>query len=97
MSEAYERERQNNSRLDELASKITSLRDVTINIYDNARDHELIDNSNEVFSNFTTGLKQSAGRITRMAATGSRGQTMKLAGMIAGGVIVLYLIWGWVF
>ena len=29
-----------------------------------------------------------------MAATGSKGQTMKLAGMIVGGVIVLYLFWG---
>lgn len=29
-----------------------------------------------------------------MAATGSKGQTMKLAGMIVGGVIVLYLLWG---
>ncbi|CAZ83289.1 unnamed protein product [Tuber melanosporum] len=45
MSEAYERERQNNARLDDLASKVTSLRDVTINIYDSARDHEIIDNS----------------------------------------------------
>jgi len=97
MSEAYERERQNNARLDDLASKVTSLRDVTINIYDSARDHEIIDNSNEVFANFTTGLKQSAGRITRMAATGSRGQTIKLASMIVGGVIVLYLLWGMLF
>jgi len=94
MSEAYERERQNNARLDDLASKVTSLWDVTVNIYDSARDHEIIDDSNEVFANFTTGLKQSAGRITRMAATGSKGQTIKLAGMIVGGVIVLYLLWG---
>ncbi|PWW80819.1 hypothetical protein C7212DRAFT_307025 [Tuber magnatum] len=76
MSEAYERERQNNSRLDDLASKVTSLRD------------------NEAFASFTTGLKQSAGRITRMAATGSKGQTIRLAGMIVGGVVVLYLLWG---
>lgn len=37
--------RQNNSRLDELASKVSSLRDVTINIYDNARDQHIIDDS----------------------------------------------------
>ncbi|KAL8720440.1 MAG: hypothetical protein Q9225_002698 [Loekoesia sp. 1 TL-2023] len=45
MSEAYERERQNNSRLDELSSKISALRGVTVDIYDNARNQDVIDNS----------------------------------------------------
>jgi blocked-early-in-transport protein 1 len=44
-SEAYERERQNNALLDTLGSKVTELRDITINIYDNARDHDLIDSN----------------------------------------------------
>jgi len=37
--------RQNNSRLDELASKVSALRGVTVDIYDNARDHQIIDDS----------------------------------------------------
>lgn len=37
--------RQNNSRLDELASKVSALRGVTIDIYDNARNQEVIDSS----------------------------------------------------
>lgn len=45
MSESYERERQNNSRLDELAGKVSALRGVTIDIYDNARDQGVIDSS----------------------------------------------------
>jgi hypothetical protein len=45
MSQAYERESQNNSRLDELASKVSALRGVTINIYDNARDQHVIDST----------------------------------------------------
>lgn len=45
MSEAYERERQNNSRLDELSSKVSALRGVTIDIYDNARAQDVIDNT----------------------------------------------------
>jgi blocked-early-in-transport protein 1 len=45
MSEAFERERQNNARLDELSSKVTALRGVTIDIYDNARAHEVIDST----------------------------------------------------
>jgi len=45
MAESYERERQNNSRLDELASKVSALRGVTVDIYDNARNQEVIDSS----------------------------------------------------
>jgi hypothetical protein len=45
MSDAYERERQNNSRLDELSAKVTALRGVTIDIYDNARDQGVIDST----------------------------------------------------
>jgi hypothetical protein len=45
MSEAYERERQNNSRLDELASKVSALRGVTIDIYDSARQQDVIDST----------------------------------------------------
>ena len=45
MAEAYERERQNNARLDELSAKVSALRGVTVDIYDNARDHQLIDST----------------------------------------------------
>lgn len=45
MSEAYERERQNNSRLNELSAKVSALRGVTIDIYDNARAQDVIDNT----------------------------------------------------
>jgi blocked-early-in-transport protein 1 len=45
MSEAYERERQNNSRLSELSAKVTALRGVTVDIYDNARAQDVIDNT----------------------------------------------------
>ncbi len=45
MSEAFERERQNNARLDELSAKVSALRGVTIDIYDNARAHEVIDST----------------------------------------------------
>ncbi|KAL9059642.1 MAG: hypothetical protein Q9206_001398 [Seirophora lacunosa] len=106
MSEAYERERQNNSRLDELSSKISTLRGVTIDIYDNARNQEVIDNSlthtrthaqNEVFSSMTTSIKGSAGRLGRMAQAGNKVAILKLAGMIVGVVVVLWWVLGWLF
>lgn len=45
MAESYERESQNNSRLDELASKVSALRHVTVDIYENARNQEVLDSS----------------------------------------------------
>lgn len=53
MSESYERERQNNSRLDELSAKVSALRGVTIDIYDNARDQAVIDNTVRLLYDFS--------------------------------------------
>ncbi|KAI9787438.1 MAG: hypothetical protein M1816_007486 [Peltula sp. TS41687] len=116
MSEAYERERQNHSRLDELSSKVSALRGVTIDIYDNARSQEVIDHStsdythicqtssmlakprtppqNEVFSNFSSSVKSSAGRLGRMASSGNRVQVFKLAGVLVASVVLLWWVWG---
>ncbi|EEP76335.1 predicted protein [Uncinocarpus reesii 1704] len=45
MSDAYERERQNNAFLESLSQKTNALKSVTIDIYDNARNQETIDNT----------------------------------------------------
>ncbi|KAG9826144.1 hypothetical protein KCU98_g15279, partial [Aureobasidium melanogenum] len=97
MSEAYERERQNNSRLDDLAGKVSALRGVTIDIYDNARDQGVIDSSTNAFSTFSNSLQGSAGRLTRMAQQGNKVAILKLAGIIIAIVLVLYWVGGWVF
>ncbi|CAK7222980.1 hypothetical protein SCUCBS95973_005019 [Sporothrix curviconia] len=97
MSEAYERERQNNSRLDELANKVTALRGVTIDIYDNARQQDVLDSTNETFSSMSTQLKGSAGRLTRMAASGNRVAILKLSGILIGIFIFLYYAYRLVF
>jgi len=94
MSDAYERERQNNNLLDELSSKVSALRGVTVNIYDNARDQHVIDNSTEVFSSLSTSIKGSAGRLGRMAQQGNKVAILKLAGIIVGTIILLYWIIG---
>jgi len=97
MSDAYERERQNNSRLSELSAKVTALRGVTVDIYDNARAQDVIDNTNDTFSSMSTSLKGSAGRLGRMAASGNKVAILKLSGMIIGVVLVLWFIWGLIF
>ena len=110
--------RQNNSRLDELSSKVSALRGVTVDIYDNARDQGVLDSSvsarrpsstlvetdgcatqNEVFSNLSTSIRGSAGRLGRMAQQGNKVAIFKLAGMIVGVVLGLWfltgLLWRW--
>ncbi|TVY48942.1 Protein transport protein [Lachnellula occidentalis] len=94
MSDAYERERQNDSRLSELSAKVTALRGVTVDIYDNARSQDVIDNTSNTFSSMSTNLKGSAGRLGRMAASGNKVAIFKLAGMIVGTVVLLWFIWG---
>ncbi|KAI0608960.1 snare complex subunit protein [Pyrenophora tritici-repentis] len=61
MSQAYEREQQNNSRLDELASKVSALRGVTIDIYDNARDQGVIDSTSRIVRYFLILLNHAQG------------------------------------
>ncbi|EFX01143.1 hypothetical protein CMQ_6085 [Grosmannia clavigera kw1407] len=92
MSDAYERERQNNSRLDELAAKVTALRGVTIDIYDNARAQDVLDSTNDTFSSMSSQLKGSAGRLTRMAASGNKVAVLKLSAILIGIVLVLYYL-----
>ncbi|ATY58371.1 SNARE protein [Cordyceps militaris] len=90
MSESYERERQNNSRLDELSAKVSALRGVTIDIYDNARAQDVIDNTSETFSSMGTQMRGSAGRLTRMAASGNKVAILKLSAILIGVFIFLY-------
>ncbi|PQE07661.1 blocked early in transport 1 protein [Rutstroemia sp. NJR-2017a BVV2] len=94
MSDAYERERQNNSRLEELSAKVTALRGVTVDIYDNARAQDVIDNTNDTFSSMSASLKGSAGRLTRMASQGNKVAIFKLSGILIGSVMVLWFLWG---
>ncbi|KAG5955179.1 hypothetical protein E4U58_007220 [Claviceps cyperi] len=90
MSEAYERERQNNSRLDELSAKVSALRGVTVDIYDNARAQDVIDNTSEAFSSMGAQMKGSATRLTRMAASGNKVAVLKLSAILIGIFLVLY-------
>ncbi|KAI1186597.1 hypothetical protein F5B17DRAFT_355252 [Nemania serpens] len=96
MSEAYERERQNNARLEELSAKVSSLRGVTVDIYDNARAQDVIDNTSDTFSAMSTQLKGSAGRLGRMAAAGNKVAILKLSGILIGVFLVLYYLAKWI-
>lgn len=90
MAESYDRERQNNDRLDELSAKVSALRGVTVDIYDSSRAHEVIDSTSDTFSSMTTQMKGSAGRLGRMAASGNKVAILKLSGILIAAFIVLY-------
>ncbi|KAL1892677.1 hypothetical protein Cpir12675_004445 [Ceratocystis pirilliformis] len=92
MSEAYERERQNNERLNDLNAKVSALRSVTVDIYDHARSQDVIDSSNDTFSSMTSQLKGSATRLTRMAASGNKVAIFKLSGLIITFFMILYYL-----
>ncbi|KAL2821179.1 hypothetical protein BJX63DRAFT_427851 [Aspergillus granulosus] len=111
----YEREQQNNELLNSLSSKVSALKNVTIDIYDNARDQESLDHSvcllhlptefpmsvpsdgSQVFSSLSTNLKGSANRLTRMARQGDTVAVLKVAGIVIGAGVLLWLILGWIF
>ncbi|KXJ96773.1 hypothetical protein Micbo1qcDRAFT_229593 [Microdochium bolleyi] len=96
MSDAYERERQNNARLGDLASKVSALRGVTVDIYSNAQDQGVIDSTSETFSSMSTQLKGSAGRLGRMAASGNKVAIFKLSAIVVGVFLVLYYLLKWI-
>ncbi|KAL2826119.1 hypothetical protein BDW59DRAFT_145521 [Aspergillus cavernicola] len=97
MADAYEREQQNNDLLNSLSSKVSALKNVTIDIYDNARDQDTLDHSSQVFSSLSTNLKGSASRLTRMARQGDTVAVLKIAGIVVGAGVLLWLILGWIF
>jgi blocked-early-in-transport protein 1 len=76
---------------------VSALRGVTIDIYDNARDQSVIDSTTETFSSFSTSLKGSASRLTRMAQSGNKVAILKLSGMLIAAIVVLYWIGSWFF
>lgn len=89
--------RQNNDSLAALSQKVSQLRSVTVDIYDNARDQGVIDSTSETFSNMTTSLKGSARRLGTMASQGNKVAIFKLAGMLVGVVVVMYWLLSWIF
>lgn len=88
--------RQNNARLSELSSKVSALRGVTVDIYNNASDHSMIERNQEVFSNMGTSIKNSSQRLGRMAKQGNKTAILKLAGIISGVVVLVWWVGGWV-
>jgi len=89
--------RQNNDSLSALSQKVSQLRSVTVDIYDNARDQGVIDSTSETFSSMSTNLKGSARRLGTMAQQGTKVAILKLAAILVAIGVLGYWILTWIF
>lgn len=90
--------RQNSTLLQSLSAKSSALRNITDQIHTHAStSHEIIDNTSESFSNMSTSIRGSAGRLTRSARQGDRVAVLKLAGIIVVSAILAWWVGGWIF
>ncbi|KAG2067712.1 hypothetical protein BDR04DRAFT_1129514 [Suillus decipiens] len=89
-------EAQNDQRLDELHSKIRTLRGVTTDIYDDAeRQHLTLDDTGNAFSSLSTSLSQSSRRAAQafgLSGAGGVRQT-RIIMYIVGSFLALWVVW----
>ncbi|KAH7930230.1 hypothetical protein BV22DRAFT_992236, partial [Leucogyrophana mollusca] len=89
-------ETQNDQRLDELHSKIRTLRGVTTDIYDDAERQNLtLDDTGNAFTSFGTSLAQSsrrAGQAFGLSGHGGIRQTRIILYIVAG-FLALWIMW----
>ncbi|KAK9456678.1 hypothetical protein V1511DRAFT_494995 [Dipodascopsis uninucleata] len=90
-SQAYDREAQNDGRLNDLASKLSSLRQVTQDIHTQASDTSFIQASAEAFSNLSTSIKRSSSRLARSSTVSL--PIYKTVFLILAAVLFVYIIY----
>ncbi|KAK7204609.1 hypothetical protein BZA70DRAFT_279577 [Myxozyma melibiosi] len=90
-SQAYDRESQNDRRLNDLASKLSTLRQVTTDINTQASDSSFIQSSTEAFSNLTASIKHSSQRLSR--STGVSLPIYKTVFLILAVIFVVYFVY----
>ncbi|KAA1472577.1 hypothetical protein DENSPDRAFT_865740 [Dentipellis sp. KUC8613] len=85
-------EAQNDQRLDELHSKIRTLRGVTTDIYDDAeRQNLMLDDTSNTFTSLTSGLTASAQRMTRSFSPGTL-TTLRIAFYVVAALVGLWFV-----
>lgn len=88
--DAYTYESQNDQRLDELHSKIRTLRGVTTDIHDDVeRQNLMLDDTSNSFTAFASSLSQSTRNFTR-AFGGTK--TWRIMLYVCGGIIGLWIL-----
>ncbi|KAF8668041.1 hypothetical protein RhiXN_07612 [Rhizoctonia solani] len=93
-------ESQNDTRLDDLHSKLRTLRHVTIDIHNDAHaQNRELDNTGNIFSSFQNSLSSSSQRAARAFGIGPGGvKQSRLILMIVAATFslwVVYRAWAW--
>ncbi|KIM33197.1 hypothetical protein M408DRAFT_325997 [Serendipita vermifera MAFF 305830] len=84
-------ESQNDQRLDELHSKLCTLRGVTTDIYDDVeRQNLMLDDTSNSFTSFAGSLANSTKHFTR-AFGGTK--TWRIILYVCGGLVALWILW----
>jgi len=95
-------EAQNDQRLDDLHSKIRTLRGVTTDIHRDVESQNLLlDDSNNAFSSFTTSLSDSARRANQAFGLGpGTPKQYRILVYSIGSILSLWIMWkilSWLF
>ncbi|KAJ2801173.1 hypothetical protein H4S07_005002 [Coemansia furcata] len=91
--EAFEMEQQNNRHLDSLASKVSMLHSVSLNIHDDVNDqNRLLDNTSETFNRFGNMFDRTRQTLTHTMATAGSRFMCYLTLILVFGVFSLYYI-----
>ncbi|KAL5528948.1 hypothetical protein ACEPAG_4922 [Sanghuangporus baumii] len=92
--DADQLETQNDQRLDELTSKIRTLRGVTTDIYEDVeRQHLTLDETSNSFTSFGTSLAQSSQRAARAFGLSGGVKTWRNILMCVGVIMGLWIVW----
>jgi len=84
-------EQQNDERLEALYSKISSIKNVTIDIHsDSQSQNRLLNTTGEQFDSFTSQLSDSANRFSRTIQAGS--SQRKVIVYAVGSAVVLFFL-----
>ncbi|KAG2185939.1 hypothetical protein INT43_002377 [Umbelopsis isabellina] len=88
---AYMLEQQNDYRMQELDAKVSALKNVTIDIHrDVTEQHDVLDESNNVFAGFGAAFQNSFGRLNRMVSTRHKRQLCLYVGVMVLAFFILY-------
>ncbi|KAF8702651.1 hypothetical protein AX14_014359 [Amanita brunnescens Koide BX004] len=95
-------ETQNDQRLDELHSKVRTLRGITSDIYDDTeRQNSMLDDTGDNFSSFSATLKQTSRKAAQAFGIGTGSlKPWRIAMLIVGLFITFWLVskilaWWW--
>ncbi|KAI0332726.1 hypothetical protein GY45DRAFT_1214726, partial [Cubamyces sp. BRFM 1775] len=88
-------ELQNDQRLEDLHSKLRTLRGVTSDIYDDVeRQNSALDNARDAFSSFGSSLAQSSRRASQAFGLGPGGvKQWRTIGYCIAAILAFWIVW----